>query len=72
MCVSSCLPECNAEIEFFSLECVLFTSYRVDVCFLVALLPGFNVDNVHETYLMKLPEDDPKCGLKHVTVIKPT
>jgi hypothetical protein len=39
-------------------------------CFLVLPVPGFNVDNVHETYLMKLPEDDPKCEPKHVAVIK--
>jgi hypothetical protein len=44
MCVCPSLLKCNVVNYFFSLEFVC-TSYRVDVCFCVVPIPGFNVNN---------------------------
>lgn len=42
--VSSCLLECDIVTSFVSLQSVLCTSYREDVCFRVVPVPGFKVD----------------------------
>jgi hypothetical protein len=77
ICVFICIYLCGTDIYLHIINisgmgyyvCIFYSLVCVFSCFLERAVP-VQVFQKHETYLMRLPEDGPRHGLKHIAAIK--